>query len=59
MGLEKGHSFCLGLHTSVFQDEIHAFKACIMENIEKGYKVKNTVFFLRIKQLLRPMTVSR
>jgi hypothetical protein len=37
----KGHSFSLGLHSTVFQAEIYAIKACIMENIEKGYTGRN------------------
>jgi ribonuclease HI len=37
--LRKGHS--LGLHTTVFQAEIYAIKACTMENIEKGYTGRN------------------
>jgi hypothetical protein len=40
-GLRRGHSFSLGLHTTVFQAEIYAIKACIMENIEKGYTGRN------------------
>jgi hypothetical protein len=35
--LRKGHSFSLGLHTTVSQTEIYAIKACIVENIEKEY----------------------
>ena len=42
MGLEKGHSFILGIHTMIFQVEIYAIMACIMENIEKGYTGRNT-----------------
>ena len=37
MGLEKGAELQYGLHTTVFQAEIYAMKACIMENIEKRY----------------------
>jgi hypothetical protein len=33
-GLRRGHSFTLGLYTTVFQ-------ASIMENIEKGYTGRN------------------
>jgi hypothetical protein len=40
-GLKRGHSFSLGLHTTVFQAEIYAIKACIMENVEKGYTGRN------------------
>jgi hypothetical protein len=40
-GLSRGHSFNLGLHTTVFHAEIYAIKACIMENIEKGYTGRN------------------
>jgi ribonuclease HI len=39
--LRRGHSFSLGLHTTVFQAEIYAIKACIMENIENGYTGRN------------------
>jgi ribonuclease HI len=38
LGLKKGHRFRLRLHTKVFHEEIYAIKACIMNNIEKGYK---------------------
>jgi hypothetical protein len=40
-GSRRGHSFSHGLHTMVFQAEIYAIKACIMENMEKGYKRRN------------------
>jgi hypothetical protein len=40
-GSKKGHRCNLGLHTTVFQAEIYAIKACIMENTEKGYKGMN------------------
>jgi hypothetical protein len=39
--LRRGHSFILGLHTTVFQAEIYTIKACILENIEKGYMGRN------------------
>jgi ribonuclease HI len=41
-GLRRGHSFSLGLHTTVFQAEIYAIKACIIEDIEKGYTGRNS-----------------
>jgi ribonuclease HI len=41
MGLAKEHGFTRGLHTTKFQAEIYAIKACIMENTEKGYTGKN------------------
>jgi len=28
----KGHSFSLGLHTTVFHAEINAIKTCVIEN---------------------------
>jgi hypothetical protein len=37
MGSKKGHSFSLWFRTMVFQAEIYAIKACIMEN----YKGRN------------------
>jgi len=40
-GLRRGHSFSLGIHTVIFQVEIYAIKACIMENIEKGHAGRN------------------
>jgi hypothetical protein len=40
-GSRRGHSFSLGLHTTVFQAEMYAIKACIMENIQKGYTGRN------------------
>ena len=36
----NGHSFSLGLHSTVFQAEV-CIKACIMENIEKSYRGRN------------------
>jgi hypothetical protein len=36
LGSRRRHSFSLGLRV-----EIHAIKACIMENIEKGYTGRN------------------
>jgi hypothetical protein len=40
-GLRKGHRFNLRLHSTVFKAEMYAIKACIMENIEKGYAGSN------------------
>jgi hypothetical protein len=39
--LRRGHSFSLGLHSTVFQAAIYAIKACVMENVEKGYTGRN------------------
>jgi hypothetical protein len=36
-GSRRGHIIRLGLPTTAFQAEIYAIKACVMENIEKGY----------------------
>jgi hypothetical protein len=36
MGLRKRHRFSLGLHSTVFQTEIYAIKACIMENRDRA-----------------------
>jgi hypothetical protein len=36
-GSRRGHSFILGLHTTILQADIYTINACIMENIEKGY----------------------
>jgi ribonuclease HI len=40
-GSRKGHSISLGLHTAVFQAEMYAIKACIMENTEDSCKARN------------------
>jgi hypothetical protein len=39
--LRRGHSFILGLHTTVFKAETYTIKACIVENTEKGYTGRN------------------
>jgi hypothetical protein len=43
--LRRSHSFILGFHTTVFQAEVYAIKACIMKNIEKDYKLENLYSF--------------
>jgi len=40
-GAQKGACFSHGLHSMVFLAEIYAIKACIMENIEKGWRGRN------------------
>jgi hypothetical protein len=42
----------------VFQAEIYAIKACIMENTEKGYKGRN-IYILMVKQPSRGLITSR
>jgi hypothetical protein len=34
-------SFSLGQYTTVFQAEVYAIKACIMENLDRNYRNKN------------------
>ena len=41
LGSKRGHSYSLGLHTAIFQAEIYDIKACIMENMERGYMGRN------------------
>jgi hypothetical protein len=41
LGLRRQHSFSLGLHATVFQAEMCAIQACVMENTEEGYKGRN------------------
>jgi hypothetical protein len=43
-------SFSFGLNTTVFQAEMYAIKACVMENIEEGY-AGISVVFQTIRQL--------
>lgn len=53
MGLEKGHSFGLVLHTTIFQAELYAIKACIMGNIEKGHKDRNIYILFNIQAAIK------
>jgi ribonuclease HI len=41
-GTRRKLSFSLGRHTTVFQSEVYAIKACISQNINRGYKNRNT-----------------
>jgi peptide methionine sulfoxide reductase MsrB len=60
-GSRRGHSFSLGLHTTVFQAKIYkyAIKVCIMDNTEKGYIGRNTYVLSTVRQPSRPLTASR
>jgi hypothetical protein len=40
-GTRRKLSFSLGQHTTVFQAEVYAIKACISQNIDRGYKNRN------------------
>jgi ribonuclease HI len=40
-GTRRKLSYSLGQHTTVFQAEIYAIKACINENIDGGYRNRN------------------
>jgi len=53
MGLEKGHSFSLVLHTTIFQAELYAIKLCIMGNIEKGHKDRNIYILFNIQAAIK------
>jgi hypothetical protein len=53
VGLEKGHSFSLGFHTTIFQAELFAIGACIIRNIEKGYKDRNIYMLLNIQASIK------
>jgi hypothetical protein len=56
-GFKRGHSFSPGLLTMVFQAEIYAIEACIIDNM--ATQVKTFIFFLTVKQPSRLLTVSR
>jgi hypothetical protein len=58
-GSIRGHSFILGLHSMVFQAEIYAIKACILENIEKGYRGRNINILSESQAAINVLTVSR
>jgi hypothetical protein len=40
-GTRRKLRFSLGRHTTVFQAEVYAIKACISQNIDRGYKNRN------------------
>ena len=40
-GTRRKHSFSLGQYTTVFQAEVYAIKACIMENLVRNYRNRN------------------
>jgi ribonuclease HI len=40
-GTRRKLSFSLGQHTTVFQAEVCAIKACIDENLDKGHRNRN------------------
>jgi ribonuclease HI len=40
-GTRRKLSFSLRQHTTVFQAEVYAIKACISENLDRGYKNRN------------------
>jgi hypothetical protein len=53
MGLKKGHSFSLGFHTTIFQAESYAIRACIMGNIQKDYEDRNVYILLNIQAAIK------
>jgi hypothetical protein len=40
-GTRRKLSFSLGQHTTVFQTEVYTIKACIDENLDRGYRNRN------------------
>jgi hypothetical protein len=40
-GTRRKLSYSLGQHTTVFQAEAYAIKACIDENLDRGYRNRN------------------
>jgi hypothetical protein len=47
-GSRSGHSFSLGLHTTVFQAEIYTTNTGIVENTEKGYRGWNSQAAIKV-----------
>ena len=58
-GAQEGHSFSLGLHTTVFQVEIYAINACIMRIQKQATQVGTSVSFVTVRHPSRPLTASR
>jgi len=47
---EIRNSFSPGLHTTIFQAEIFAFKVCIMDNKKRATKVGTSIFSPIVKR---------
>jgi hypothetical protein len=43
--MRKKFSFSLWQYTTALQAEVHAIKACVVENIKRGY-LKRNIYFL-------------
>jgi len=48
--LRRGHNFNLWLHTTVFQPEKYAIKACIRENMKMGHTGRISIFLPTVKK---------
>jgi hypothetical protein len=48
-GTGRKRSFSLGQDTTVFQAEVYAIKACIMENLDRNYRNRN-IYILSTSQ---------
>jgi hypothetical protein len=57
-GAQEGHSFSLGLHTTVFQAEMYAIKACIMIIQKRVTQVGMSLFSVTVRHPSRPVTAS-
>jgi hypothetical protein len=53
------NSFILALHTTVFQAEIYAIKACKMNNTEESYRGRISIFYLIVKRQLIRLIISK
>jgi hypothetical protein len=58
-GSRRGHSFILGLYTTIFQADIYAIKACVMENTEKGYTGRNICILADSQAAIKALDSSR
>lgn len=59
-GLRRGQSFSVGLHTTVLQAQIYAIKACIMQDIERGYTGRNICILSNSQEAINGLdTISR
>jgi len=47
-GSRRGHSFSLGLNTTVFQGEIYTTNAREVENALKGYRGRNSLATIKV-----------
>jgi hypothetical protein len=58
-GSRMEHRFSLGLHTTIFQAEIYAINACLMENTEEDYMCRNIYILSDVQAAIKVLDIGR